>query len=153
MAVVDEQQARENAFGRRVADVIARGGGPIGWVVRPDDLEATARRLGLEVREGSRTKPSGERVEWRMAGLEAFASRPWLPFFIEWGDLGVFPGLTDAPRASIAHVEIEGDLDELRGWLGPHELPLELSEGTVGVTAVVLDGPKGTVTLGPRTSG
>jgi len=48
-------------------------------------------------------------------------------------------------------LELEGDGDELGAWLGPHALPLELYEGDTGITAIVLDGPHGTVTLGRST--
>jgi len=82
IAVVDEHVAGGNDFGRRVLD--ASEGDLIGWAVRPDDIDATATRLGLTVGRGSRTRSSGERIEWRMAGLEDALERPWLPFFVAW---------------------------------------------------------------------
>jgi len=45
IAVVDEHVAGGNDFGRRVLD--ASEGDLIGWAVRPDDIDATATRLGL----------------------------------------------------------------------------------------------------------
>ena len=45
-------------------------------------------------------------------------------------------------------LEIACDIDELSAWLGPHSLPLDVRSGDGGVTAVVLDGPRGPITLG-----
>ena len=66
---MDEREARESFFGRWITRAVEDGGGPVAWAVRPDDLETTAARLGLEIGEGSRTTPSGDRIEWRMAGI------------------------------------------------------------------------------------
>ena len=146
VAVVDQREARASAFGRWVLGAVE--GSAIGWAARPDDLDATAARLGLSIGEGSRTRPSGERVEWRMAGVEEAGERPWLPFFIEWGDMATFPGAMPAPAARIVRLEIEGDSDELSAWLGQHALALDTQPGDRGVTAVVLDTPRGPITLG-----
>jgi Glyoxalase-like domain len=151
VAVVDERVARASSFGSRALE--SAGGGLIGWAVRPDDLDATAGRLGLDVGEGSRTRPSGERVEWRMAGLDEAMKRPWLPFFIAWRDHTAFPGATRSPSARIVRLELECDARELSDWLGPHSIPLDVRAGDAGLTAVVLDGPQGTIALGrPRAS-
>jgi hypothetical protein len=46
VAVVDPEEAAASGFGSWAA---AAGRGPMGWAVRPDDLDATAARLGLAV--------------------------------------------------------------------------------------------------------
>ncbi len=147
VAVVDEGEARGSAFGRWVAETVRAGGGPLGWAVRPDDLDASAARLGLDIADGSRTTPAGERIEWRSAGIEEAARRPWLPFFIEWADPASFPGTTASPDAAVVRVELEGDADELSDWLGVHSLPIEVRPGAAGVTALVLEGASGVLTL------
>jgi Glyoxalase-like domain len=147
VAVVDEREARASVFGRWVAESAQDGGGPIGWAVRPDDLDATAARLGLEIAEGSRTTPAGKRIEWRSAGIDEATSRPWLPFFIEWRESAAFPGATATQAPAVARVELEGDGDELSAWLGSHSLALEVRPGDAGVTAVVLEGASGAVRL------
>jgi hypothetical protein len=148
VAVVDEREARANVFGRWVAETLRAGGGPIGWAVRPDDLDATAARLDLDIAEGSRTTPAGERIEWRSAGIDEAASRPWLPFFVEWPDPAAFPGKTALPpNAGVVRVELDGDTDELSEWLGGHALPIVVRPGAAGVTALVLEGAGGVVTL------
>jgi len=148
VTVVDEREASASAFGRWVAETVRGGGGPFGWAVRPDDLDATAARLGLDITDGSRTTPAGERIEWRSAGIDEAASRPWLPFFLEWRDQAAFPGKSARPPdAAIVRVELEGDTDELSDWLGAHSLSIEVRRGGAGVTALVLDGASGEMTL------
>ena len=147
VGIVDEQEAKARDFGHWVARAVERGGGPLGWAVRPSDLDSTARRLSLDIRSGSRTKPSGEILAWRFAGVSAAARRPWLPFFIDWPETSTFPGQTPDPNAAIARLEIAGDAGELAAWLGPHQLPLDVRAGDAGLTAVVLEGPHGRVTL------
>ena len=147
VAVIDEGEARGSAFGRWVAETVRAGGGPLVWAVRPDDLDASAARLGLAIADGSRTMPAGERIEWRSAGIEEAARRPWLPFLIEWADPASFPGKTASPDAAIVRVELEGDADELSDWLDVHSLPIEVRPGAAGVTALVLEGASGVVTL------
>jgi hypothetical protein len=83
-----------------------------------------------------------------MAGLEEAMERPWLPFFIAWRDPGSFPGATPSPPARIVRLELECDADDLSDWLGPNSLPLDVRAGDAGMTAVVLEGPRGTIALG-----
>ncbi|MGH3126678.1 MAG: VOC family protein [Gaiellaceae bacterium] len=148
IAVVDEPIAATSDVGRWVADGASSRGSPIGWAVRPDDLDATSRRLGLTAQKGSRTTPDGAEVRWRMAGIErALSDR--LPWFIEWSDAATYPGVAEsALDARVVRIELEGDAAQLEAWLGEHALPLEIRPGGRGITAVVLDGPHGTVTLG-----
>jgi Glyoxalase-like domain len=150
VTIVDERESRASAFGRWVGEAAEAGGGPVGWAVRPEDLDATAGRLGLVISDGARTTSAGNRIEWRSAGIEEAASRPWLPFFIDWRDRTAFPGATATPEATLARVELEGDADQLADWLGEHSLPLEVKPGSGGVTAVVLEDASGVVTLAGR---
>ena len=137
--IVDEDEARSSRFGQWVLDTARRPGSPFGWAVRPSNFDATVKRLVLDAREGSRTTPSGEIVGWRMAGLEAAAERPWLPFFVEWHDLSTFPGRLAPTTARLRRVSVAGDVDELADWLGPHDLPLDVTPGDQGVVSVTVD--------------
>jgi hypothetical protein len=135
VAVVDEGEAAESAFGRWVA--ASRVGAPFGWAVRTDDLDAVADRLGLTVREGARQAPDGRRLTWRMAGVEQAAAEPALPFFIQWGAETPFPGAAGT-RVAVA-LELRGDADRLRAWLG-EPLPVTVTPGAPAVVSVTVDG-------------
>jgi hypothetical protein len=148
VGVVDEQVARASIFGRWVQNAAHAGRlRPFGWAVRPQDLDGTATRLGLAVVSGSRTTPSGERIEWRMCGLEQAARDPRLPFFLEWRDPSSFPGATSNPAGAIERIEIASDPRDLADWLGPNALPVDARPGGAGVMRVTLRGRRGRIVL------
>jgi hypothetical protein len=112
--------------------VLERAAGGGGWftiAAVADDLDAVASRLGLEVGSGSRTRPDGQTVRWRMAGLDDPRREAWMPFFLIWD-------ISDehAPRRARAghgvlatgHRAGRGgrDAERLRTWLGGDELPI-----------------------------
>jgi hypothetical protein len=141
IGVVDASVASSNPFGRRVQQVIADGGGPFAWCVTPADFDATVGRLGLEAGSGSRRRPDGATVAWRMAGLEVALADPSRPFFLDWQ---VAP--QDHPgRAVAGHrvhpdgvgwVEVQGDEAAIREWLGDDDLPVRVRPGPPAVLAV-----------------
>jgi hypothetical protein len=155
IAVVDGRVAASSDVGRWVADGASDRGAPIGWAVRPHDLDATARRLGLTAHDGSRTRPDGVLLRWRMAGIERALREPQLPFFIEWKNHATtYPGL-DAPAldARIVSITMEGDPARLEEWLGgAHALPIEVRPGQAGVTTVVLATPTDEIVVGEPSS-
>jgi hypothetical protein len=152
IAVDDEVAAAASAFGRWVAAAAGPVPRPLGWAVRVGDLDAHARRLQLHVWPGSRTRPDGSVVRWRLAGVDEAVASPLLPFFIEWGEGTKRPGdeAVDHPAGelAVARLELAGDGGRLDAWLGPHSLPLEVRPGPTGVTAVVLSAPAGETVLG-----
>ena len=82
-----------------------------------------------------------------MAGIDRAFDEPELPWFIEWDDRAPYPGAAAPVDARILRIELAGRPDALDDWLGPHALPLDVQNGTAGVVAVELDGPRGTLTL------
>jgi len=62
------------------------------WVVRGNDLQETvaiAWREGLdlgEIQPGSRTKPDGSVLRWKMTDLAKDRKGGVVPYFIDWGD-------------------------------------------------------------------
>ena len=149
ITVVDPAQAA----GTNVGEWVARTppGHPMGWVVRTNDLDRVAGRLGLAPLAGTRTTPEGLSVSWRSAGIDEAAVEPTLPFFIEWGTDVAHPGSASAahrvrdPR--IERVVVSGDLAHLAGWLGEHDLPVEVRPGAPSVASVVLAHAGGEIVL------
>lgn len=152
VAVVDAAEAKQSVFGRWVASGANIAGQPIGWAVRTDEIDEVGRRLGLTVRAGSRVTPTGDRLEWRAAGMEEAAADGSLPFFIEWGSGTPFPGqaLVKHPGGTpaITEILIHGDADRLAKWLDGHVLPIIVSPGDPMLAAIVLSRAQGEIVLG-----
>jgi hypothetical protein len=150
IAVVDEKEAAESAFGRWVAGA-AHSGRALGWAVRTSRLDDHVRRHGLTVGAGSRAAPGGE-LRWRSAGIEQAAAEPTLPFFIEWAPGSPHPGrapvVHPAGAAAIERLLLSGDEARLATWLGGHALPIVVRPGAPAVSGIVLSTPAGEVALG-----
>jgi Glyoxalase-like domain len=149
IAVADEAVASANTFGEWVSSAATPHGRPLGWAVRPDDLDETAARLGLRSQWGERARPDGELVRWRAAGIDEAATQPGVPFFIEWAAQTTFPGAAtgDEPTAAVTRLEIETQPERLAAWLGEHALPIRVSTGERGLTRVVLEAATGEIVL------
>jgi hypothetical protein len=151
ITVVDPAEAAGSAFGSWVAASATSEGKPLGWVVRTDDIDGVARRLGLEVAAKSRKDASGRTLSWRVAGIEEAAAEPSLPFFVEWGDGTPHPGRAPVTHpvgaARIASLELDADRQRLADWLGSHRLPITVREGGPVVASVILSSASGEFTL------
>ena len=153
VAAVDEPVAAETAFGRGVLERAARGGGWFTMAAVADDLDAVASRLGIEVDSGSRTRPDGQTVRWRMAGLDDQRREPWMPFFLTWDVPDeLHPGRARAGHGvratGLAWVEVGGDAERLRTWLGGDELAIRVSDGEPGIHRVAISTPDGELVIG-----
>ena len=61
IAVVDSAEAAGSAFGSWVAGGATNEGKPLGWVVRTDDIDGVAKRLGSRPRQSRGRTQAGER--------------------------------------------------------------------------------------------
>ena len=154
VAVVDEAEAAQSAFGRWVAQASPGLFEPLGWAVRTTTLDEVARRLGLVVAAGSRATRGRQLLRWRLAGIEQAAAEPSLPFFIEWEQGTPLPGGAPArhrvPDARIAELQLAGDTERLAAWLGAHRLPISVHQGTPALTSIILTGAVGKIVLGTK---
>ena len=152
IAALDEPMAAETAFGRGVLERAARGGGWFTIAAVADDLDAVTSRLGIEVDSGSRTRPDGQTVRWRMAGLDDPRREAWMPFFLIW-DVSdeLHPG-----RARVGHgvratglgrVEVGGDAGRLRTWLGGDGLPIRVTDVEPGIHRVAISNADGELVI------
>jgi hypothetical protein len=152
LAVVDPDVGPNTVLGRSLLDRSADGDRWWSVCLGDDDLEATAARLGLDVQSGSRLRPDGVEVRWRGAGIDQRESDLWLPFFIAWDvPPELHPGAAEADHGvdvrGISRVEVGGDEDRLRAWLGGADVPIRVVEGEPGVHAVALALPDGELEL------
>jgi Glyoxalase-like domain len=152
VAAVDEPMAAETAFGRGVLERGAGGGGWFTMAAVADDLDTVASRFGIEVDSGSRTRPDGETIRWRMAGLDDQRREPWMPFFLTWEvSDALHPGRARAGHGvratGLAWVEVGGDAERLRTWLGGDELPIRVTDDEPGIHRVAISTPDGELVI------
>jgi hypothetical protein len=84
MTIADPSAARDTEVGEPMLQALARGGGLLGWAVATDDIDGVAESLGLEVTGGSRTRPDGVVLRWRLAGVESALADGAFPLLIQW---------------------------------------------------------------------
>lgn len=152
VAVVDPAEAGASDFGRPVFGGGGAARAAVGWAVATDDIEPTARRLDLEVETGSRTRPDGSTLSWRVAGLGRAMQAGALPLFIQWdGPSELHPGAAGARHRSrplgIAWIEVTADERQLREWLGDSNLPLRIAAGRPSLSAVGIGTADGEVVV------
>ena len=152
VAVVDSAEAGASDFGRAVLEAVAQREQLVGWAVATDDIEPIARRLDLEVTPGSRRRPDGSTLSWRVAGLSRAMEAGALPLFVQWdGPSGFHPGAAAAQHRStprgIAWIEVTADERGLREWLGDCDLPLRIAAGRPSLAAVGIGTADGEVVV------
>ena len=131
IAVVDYAEAERSALGHVLAERIdGRGEGLMGWVVAVEDVIAEAGRTGAEL---SVIERDGLRA--RLAGVATAMAEPMLPFFLQ-RDPGIADPGAGGEAGGITWVEVAGDAERLRGWLGGAELPVRISDGDPALLAV-----------------
>lgn len=131
--------------------MIEEGRSLLGWGIVVDDIEGVAERLGCDLEAGSITYPDGSTGSWRYAGSDD----PFLPFFLAYDDPDLrlskwrqrvreagndgFGGFT--------FVEVGGDPEVMRAWLGDADLPVRFVNGRPGLHAVGIAGPAGEIVI------
>jgi hypothetical protein len=147
------ERSSEHPLARVLTSMVSAGDRPVAACLRPDDLDATARRLDLEITPATRTNPDGVTLTWRMAGLPAALGTDRLPFFIEWPGRRGNPeldGIGDSAAAGIAWVEFGGDPDRLHGWVGEDRPDIRTAPGDPGILQFALRRRDETVVIGVR---
>jgi hypothetical protein len=143
VAVDDPAVARTTVFGRAISEHAGEGDRWFAVCLADDDLGGTAARLGLAVTDGSRIRPDGTELRWRLAGVEDDRDG-WLPFFIAWdappeAHPGRAPVVHRVPVAGIDRVDLTGDGERLATWVVGSDLPLRVVAGAPpGVRSVRL---------------
>jgi len=131
IAVVDRVEAERSPLGSALATRIReRGEGLMGWVVAVEDVLAEAGRTGAGL---STIERDGLRA--RLAGVTTAMAEPALPFFLQ-RDAGIADPGADGDAGGIGWVEVSGDEQRLRTWLGGAELPVRVTPGEPALLAV-----------------
>ena len=131
LAVADPGEAAGSPLGRSVTERLASvGEGWMGWAVSVDDVGAVADRLGTEVSELSRAGFTA-----RLTAVAEAMAEPALPFFVERGAGTPDPG-DGADAGGLTWIEVAGDAERLRDWLGGVGLPVRVQPGAPAVLAV-----------------
>ncbi|MGN6472759.1 MAG: VOC family protein [Mycobacteriales bacterium] len=151
MAVADPNVG--HPLPRVLTAMLASGDRPIGLCLRPDDLDRVASRLGLAPLQMHRDTPDGRTIAWRVAGMEAALGPQRLPFFIDWGDYAAELDAQNAagsPDGEIARVEIGGDSDVVREWMGADLPEVVTVDAQPGVAAIRIRRGDEELVLAPR---
>lgn len=139
MAVADESS--KHPLAHALWEAVREGDRPLALCLRPESLDAAAKRLGLDITPGERRNPGGEVVRWRLAGLDAALGPERLPFFIDWQGVAERLDRRHAAAArtdGIAWVECGGDRERLAKWIGGDEVPVRVVDGEPGPRAVAV---------------
>jgi hypothetical protein len=150
--VLDHPASYKAPFGQAVRARSENGGGWMGWAVAVDDLSEAERRLGREAVVGSRHRPDGVMLCWRQLGIKGLIADPQLPYYIKWDDETLHPSVGAQTDVTIRSLEIAGDPDRVRDWLGlppDHATSVEFTfvspHGNPGLLSVTFDTPDGPV--------
>jgi hypothetical protein len=127
LAIADADEAATSPLGRFV-DTAADGW--MGWAVVVDRVDDVAARLGTEVTELKR-----EGFTARLTAVAEALAEPSLPFFLERGEGTPDPGEGGA-AGGLTWLEVAGDANRLRDWLGGVSLPVRVQPGEPALLAV-----------------
>lgn len=154
--VLDHPASDKAAFGQAVRARSAAGGGWVCWVVEVDDLGPFEERIGHDSVPGNRHRPDGVELRWRQIGVKGLVVDPQLPYMIRWETPAeLHPSAGGAPDVVLTGLEIAGDPERVRSWLGlapdysSHELDFQYVEpaGEPRLHQVTFQTPNGRVTL------
>lgn len=152
LTVDDRAVAGRTDTGRRILAAADAGVEVTAWTVLVDDVEAAARRVGVDVFEGTtRTYQGLVRKWWTVTGP------PHLPIMIQYegpeeARLARWEGAFEraghvGDPGGFTRIEVGGTKAELDDWLGPHGLPVAFVEGPPGIQAAHIQTARGPLVL------
>ena len=148
-----EAYDRTLPYGRVVTQALARHRPLLDFAIEVDDIDAVARRVGIAPERGTVELEDGVTGSWATVGREA-----GFPFFIRYARSHAERERANATRVSdarhtcaptgIAWVEITGDVDQLREWIGPTTLDIRITDGDMGVRRFAIQTESGEIVVG-----
>jgi len=154
--VLDHPASDKAPFGQAVRARSEAGGGWMGWVVAVDDITPHEENLGREAVPGNRHRPDGVELRWRQIGIKGLIADPQLPYVIQWKvPAELHPSSGGGDSVQITSLEIAGDSERVRSWLGvdPDYTPKSIDftfvapHGQPGLMSVTFETPQGPVTV------
>jgi hypothetical protein len=152
--VLDHPASDKAPFGQAVRARSSLGGGWMGWVVSCTDIAQVEQRLGREAVTGNRHRPDGVELRWKQIGVKGLQADPQLPFFVQWEPGSEHPSAGSSGNLHLHALEIAGDPERVRDWLGDDKDPLEdvkvewvAPHGTPGIVAAQFQTPNGLVRI------
>ena len=125
----------------------------VAWAVKGADLEKVrddAARKGVElgeVRSGSRRRPDGVVLSWRLTDPGVVISDGIVPFFIDWGE-SAHPARTATGGVSLIELRAEHpDAERVGGMLRQLGIDLPVRTGSAPALIAVVDCSRGRVEL------
>ena len=123
------------------------------WAANASDLErlaSEAARQGVQlgqVRSGSRQRPDGVVLSWRVTDPLTVVADGILPFFIDWGNTP-HPSRTAAPGVTLVDLRAEHpDAERVQKMLGQIGLHLPVRPGPKPALIATMISPRGRVEL------
>lgn len=154
--VLEHPAAEKAPFGQAVRARSEAGGGWMAWVLAVDDLSPYEERLGRKAADGTRTLPTGVRLEWKQLGIKGLLADPQLPFFVHWEGDGPVHGTEKPCDLTLKRIVLAGDPERVTDWLGGEvadvvddglEIEWAAPHGNPGLIAAVFDSPRGEIRL------
>ena len=153
--VLDHPASDKAPFGQAVRARSEAGGGWLGWVVQVDDISEVGDHASAARRSGQPAPPRRGRAALEAAGRQGAAGRPAAALLHRVGAGVPHPSDDAHTEVTIETLQIAGDPDRVRDWLG---LPADSTSsvidfefvsphGTPGLMAVTFDTPTGEVTI------
>jgi hypothetical protein len=153
LGVVDHEQAAQSEYGRSLLRAIADGDRLVRWSLRTDAIGDIAARLGVDVEARRRTRPDGELLTWRAAGLDLALADATMPFFMQWDRDDQYPGRMPArhdngARRVTALSVTPRDPDRFLVWTAGADVPLQMpAYGAPGLWSVDVETDAGVITI------
>jgi hypothetical protein len=129
MAIDDPEEAAGSPFGQVLLEVLAVER-LVGYAVQVEDIHAVAARLGTPLLTVRR-----DALEASVTGVREALREPTLPFFIGSNHRGPRPG-GGGTAGGLTWIEVAGDEQRLREWLGGAELDVRVVAGEPAVRAI-----------------
>lgn len=123
------------------------------WAVKSvalDAVVASATRHGIDlgrVLDGSRRRPDGVQLAWRLTSAAVMPVDGLVPFFIDWGS-SPHPARSAAMGATLVDLRAEHpDADRVQAMLRALDIELVVGRGPAPALIATIDGPHGHVEL------